>query len=322
MNRTQLLHQVRELLLKAGFYVSDICSLRPIGFDLIARRDNSLLIIKVLTNINSFPEEVALELKKLASLLNGHPLLIGIHAGNRFIEDEVVYDRFGIQAISTETLKIHLLEGIPLHIYAAPGGYYTNINSEKLKQLRNKHNISLGTFAKSVHVSRRTVRMYEEGMNARVDVAYRIEDLLKEALIETIDILSNKSKEEKDPDKDHKTQENAIEKYQHFQKEIFLILKNAGYIIIPIGRCPFEAVSKDREEILLTCVQRYDQKLPRKAKIISSISKITEKRAVMITDKKGTKDNIEGTPLIVEKELRKLNHPSEVLELILERLCS
>jgi putative transcriptional regulator len=321
MNRTQLLHQVRELLVKAGFYVSDICSLRPIGFDLIARRDNNLLIIKVLTNINSFPEEVASELKKLSFLLHGHPLLIGVHAGNRIIEDEVVYDRFGIQSINAESLRVNLLEGIPLHIYAAPGGYYTNIDSDKLKELRHKHNISLGSFAKSVHVSRRTVRMYEDGMNARVDVAYRIEDLLRETIIDTIDILNNSIKE-KPQDSDHHSQPQPMDKYQSFQKQIFSHLKNAGYIIIPMGRCPFEAVSKDREEILLTCVQRYDQKILRKAKIVNSISKITEKRAVMITDKKGIKDNIEGTPLIIEKELRNLNDPSEILELILERLCS
>lgn len=322
MNRSQLLNQVRELLVKAGFYVSDIFSLRPVGFDLIARRDNTLLIIKVLTNINAFTEEVSEELKKLTSLLNGRPLLIGIHAGNRFIEDEVVYDRFGIQAINAETLRIHLLEGIPLHIYAAPGGYYARIDSEKLKEIRHKRNISLGSFAKSVHVSRRTVRMYEDGMNARVDVAYRIEDLLNESIIQTIDIMRHTSK--KQATKPHSSSINAspIDNYKQFQKQIFSILKNAGYVIIPIGRCPFEAVSKDQEELLLTCVQRYDDKIQHKAKIISSISKITEKRAVMITDKKGLKDNIEGTPLIIEKELRNLAHPSEVLELILERLCS
>ena len=76
MNRLDLVKVIREILSNAGFYVSDLYSMRPIGFDLVARRDNSLLIIKVLTNINAISEDVANELKLLSKLLKGHPLLI------------------------------------------------------------------------------------------------------------------------------------------------------------------------------------------------------------------------------------------------------
>ena len=63
--------------MKAGFYVSELYTMRPIGFDLVARRDNSLLIIKVLTNIDAMSEGVASELRKLSILLKGCPLIIG-----------------------------------------------------------------------------------------------------------------------------------------------------------------------------------------------------------------------------------------------------
>ena len=117
MDSLQLLGEIRETLTNAGFYVSDLCSIRPIGFDLVARRDNSLLIIKVLTNIDAFSEDVAKELRVLSVLLKGSPLLIGERSGTGYLEDGVVYDRFGIQSITTETLKNHLLEGNPLKIY-------------------------------------------------------------------------------------------------------------------------------------------------------------------------------------------------------------
>ena len=102
MDRTELLGDVRETLSKAGFYVSELCSIRPIGFDLVARRDNSLLIIKVLTNIDAFSEDVAKELRVLSILLKGCPLLIGERSGTGFLEEDVVYDRFGIQGIMKE----------------------------------------------------------------------------------------------------------------------------------------------------------------------------------------------------------------------------
>ena len=112
MNRTEVFNSVRGILSNAGFYVSDMCSMRPVGFDLVARRDNSLLIIKVLTNIDAMSEDVAKELRVLSILLKGHPLLIGERSGTGLLETDVVYDRFGIQAITPETLGNHLLEGL------------------------------------------------------------------------------------------------------------------------------------------------------------------------------------------------------------------
>jgi putative transcriptional regulator len=322
MNRAELLKLVRDILSNAGFYVSEVYSMRPIGFDLVARRDNSLLIIKVLSNINSLPEDVAEEIKKLASLLRGHPLLIGLRTGNGLLEDEVVYDRFGIQAINLETLSQHLLDGIPLKVYAAPGGFYVNLEREKLIKLREKHQISLGSFARSINVSRRTVRMYEDGMNARIDIACRIEDLFQDSLIKQIEILKSSENKNKIKENDDTIIREISIKNDKFKYEIFHLLKELGYTIIPMGRAPFEAVTKDREKIILTCVQKYDTKLLRKAQVVSSISKITEKKAVMFTDKKGVKNNIEGTPLIIKEELKKLKDPEDIIELIIERIIS
>jgi putative transcriptional regulator len=322
MNREELFQFIRETLSNAGYYVSDAYFIRSIGFDLVARRDNSLLIIKVLTNINAFPEEISEELKTLAGLIGGHPLLIGLRTGKGFLETGVVYDRFGIQAISPETLHGHLLEGIPLKVYAAPGGFYASLDTDKLIELRKQKQISLGCFARSVHVSRRQVRLYEEGMNARVDVAFRIEDMFDERLIKHIDILGDKQ-EKKITSFQIKKHIPAEEVNTNSLKyEIFTLLDKLGYTITPLGRCPFEAVSKEKEKILLTCVQQYDRKIVDKAKVVSNISKITEKRAVFFTDKKGNKNNIEGTPLIMRHELRRIREPEEIIELIIERIGS
>ena len=318
MDRTELLGDIRETLSNAGFYVSELCSIRPIGFDLVARRDNSLLIIKVLTNIDAFSEDVAKELRILSILLKGCPLLIGERSGTGFLEEDVVYDRFGIQAIASGTLKNHLLEGMPLNVYAAPGGLYVNLDNEKLSKLRQEQNVSLGSFARSVKISRRTVRMYEDGMNARVEVASRIEELLGSNITRPIDIFKPKAIEKKKVT----IIQGDTEKLRGFQREIFSILQHVGYKVTPMGRCPFEAVSQDKKEkILLTCVHKYDKKLQKKAQVMSSISKITEEHAVLITDKEVSKTNIEGTPLLIKKELKKIREPEEILELIIERIC-
>ena len=318
MIRPELLQTVRDLLSYAGFYVSEVYDIRPIGFDLVARKDNSLLIIKVLTNINAFSEDVAIELKKLAYLLKAHPLLIGLRSGSGHLEKNVVYDRFGIQTVHPETLQHHLLDGIALNVYAAPGGYYVHLDREKLCTLRQKYQYSLGTFARTIRVSRRMVRLYEEGVNARVDVAIRIENLFNDTLVQPIDILHGTTKTQSEQSSSLVVQRSM----QKLQEDIFSLLRHIGYTIVPLERCPFEAVSQEREKIILTCVHPYDKKLVRKAQVVRSISSITEKHAVLFTDKKGTHDNIEGTPLIIKKELRDIRDPEDIMELILERMCS
>lgn len=314
MDRIELVKSIRETLTNAGFYVSDLYSIRLPGFDLVARRDNTLLIIKVLTNIDAFSEDVADELKTLSSLLNGSPLLIGEKNGLGRLEDDVVYDRFGVNAITVNTFRDHLLEGVPIKAYAAPGGLYVRLDEEKLQVLRQEQGISLGSFARHVRVSRKTAQLYEQGMNARVDVAMRIEELLNQSVTQPIDLFRMNPRTKK------QALSYSKDRLKEFQREIFTLLEHIGYKIIPMGRCPFEAVSKERKGILLTGVQRYDQKLAVKAQVVSSISKITEKPAVLVTDKETGRTNVEGTPVIIRKELKKIRGPEEVLELILERI--
>jgi putative transcriptional regulator len=315
MNRNELLGEVRDTLTNAGFYVSELYSIRPIGFDLVARRDNSLLIIKALINIDAITQDVANELRTLSVLLKGCPLLIGEKTGIKTLEEDVVYDRFEIQAINLETLKNHLLEGIPLEVYAAPGGLYVNLNREKITNFRKEQHLSIGEFARSLKVTRRTVQMYEEGMNASIEVALRIEDVMGTNIAKPIDLLNQPIKI-----KQIKPATVESEGFKRFQREIFSILEQVGYKVIPMERAPFEAVSQDKRKILLTCVDRYDKKLIRKARVVSSISDITEKHAVIIPDKDVHKTNIEGTPLIVKKELKKARDPEDILDLVLERL--
>jgi len=220
MERNELLKNIRELLANAGFYVSDLCSIRLPGFDLVARRDNVLLIIKILTNIDSLSEDVAKEMQTLASLLKASPLLIGEKTGFSDLDTGVVYDRFGVRAITYATLRGHLLEGIPIIAYAAPGGLYVNLDEHKVQVLRQDRGISLGEFARYVRVSRKTAQLYEKGMNARVEIASRIEALLDDTVAIPIDIFSSKPWKSEErvryvADQDHR---------QNFQREIFSLI--------------------------------------------------------------------------------------------------
>src|SRR5512136_1828055 len=100
MDRTELLTHIREFLGDAGFSVSDPCTFRLPGFDLVARRGETLIILKVLSNIDGLSEDVAQELQAVSYLLKATPLLIGEKNGINTLEDDVVYFRFGIQTVT------------------------------------------------------------------------------------------------------------------------------------------------------------------------------------------------------------------------------
>jgi putative transcriptional regulator len=318
MDRNELLTHIRSFLGDAGFSVSDPCTLRLPGFDLVARRGETLLILKVLGNIDGLSEDIAQELRALAYLLKATPLLIGEKNGVNILENDVVYFRCGIQTVTAATLQNHLLENLLVRAYAAPGGLYVNLDQEKIRRLRQEKNISLGSFAHHVRVSRRTVRMYEDGMSARIDIADRIEEMFEQTVTTPIDLLKPLLMETKQLPFYKKDSDVA----KKLQSEIFTLLQNIGYHIIPMDRCPFDALSKEKEKILLTCVQEYNKKLAEKAQFISSISKITEKHAVVFTDKDIEKKNLGGTAIIGKKELRKIHDPEDVITLILERITS
>ena len=47
--------------------------------------------------------------------------------------------------------------------------------------------------------------------------------------------------------------------------------------------------------------------------MISSLAKIIERNAVLITDKEISKHNLKGTPVIFHRELKRINDPEDVI---------
>ena len=195
MGRNDLINTTRAILAKAGFDVSSALSLRGICFDVVARLDDRVLIIKVLSNIDAFSKDNAEELKTLADALGATPIVIGERSSSGSLEAGIVYSRFNISIISNDTLADLLLEDAPPFIFAAPGGLYVKLDSDMLRAAREERGISLGTLAETAGVSRRTIQMYESGMGAMIDAALRIEEYLGLPIVEPIDPFEFKSKE-------------------------------------------------------------------------------------------------------------------------------
>ena len=311
MNREQLINEIRDLLAKTGFYLSDKANTRGMSFDIIARRDQNLLLIKVLANVDAFTETNARELKLIARTLDGSPILVGQRSGGGRLEEGVIYSRFGVPILSKETFVDFFAEGVPPFVFAAPGGLYVHLDGDLLRRLRDTKNISLGTLAEVAGVSRRTVQMYLEGMSATIDIALRLEEFFGEPLVIPVDPFAYT--------KDLEQALVSWDEFDTFEKHVFQKLQNLGFEVVPTLRCPFEALTSDREEIYLTGVRTKNENVEEKVTMVSNISKVAERDSVIFVEKSRVRMSIRGTPIINKDELRKIKEREEIQDLIEER---
>jgi len=311
MSREDLINTTRAILAKAGFNISSSLNLRSICFDIVGRKDNTLLIIKVLSNVDAFSRENAEDMKVLADALMATPLLIGETSSSGPLEAGIVYSRFKIPIISNETLGEHLLEEVPPFIFAAPGGLYVKIDGDLLRKVRETGGISLGTLAETTGVSRRTIQMYESGMGAMIEAAMRLEEFLQVPIIEPINPFEYKSTKKLE---DYEVADGSVTDSKALNR-----LLEIGFAITPITKSPFEAISRSRQTIFLTGLGIDEDKLVQKALIASEISKISGKHSLIIVEKERSAEHIETTAVVTSEELKKIDDQDALTDLVLSR---
>jgi putative transcriptional regulator len=311
VKRDQLIDSVREVLAKTGFFLSEPHGERGLCFDFVARRDDLLLIVKVLQNVDALNKPTAEELKNIARSLRGSPVVLGDRTGSGALAAGVIYSRFDVPILSRKTFLDFFEEGVPPFIYSAPGGLYVRLDTETLRKVREQGQMSLGALAEIAGVSRRTIQMYLEGMSASIDVAARLEAFLREPLVLPMNpfelIAASQSIA---PPSAH---------LDAFERELFQRLERLGYSVLPTIRSPFDGVARHEETTYLAGVESADTKLEKKATIVSNIGRVVEKDAVMFVEHRTVRLSIQGLPVIAREELRKVKDRDAVEDLIAER---
>lgn len=314
MNRDNLINVTRSILARAGYDVSQALNLRRICFDIVARKSESLLIVKVLNNVDAFTRENAEEMKILAEALGASPLLVGIKSSSGPLEPGIVYSRFSVPITSNETLMDHLLGESPPFIFAAPGGFYVRLDGDILKEVREKGGVSLGTLAEIAGVSRKSIQMYEAGMGAMIDAALRLEEYLGLPIIEPIDpfrYVPEKRDRSYELSGEERTGQATLDK-----------LLDIGYSVTPVTRSPFEALSRDDQIIILTGLSDDDGRIMQKAEIASSISRLSGRRSVIIVERGRSIETAQSTAVITKTELGKIDDKKDLTDLVFSRSCA
>ena len=306
MTQDRSLQMVTSVMITAGFEVSERFSLRPRSFDLIARKNGTMLVIKVVSHIDSVSDDVASDLEIIASHLSGIPLIVGERARDAELERGAVYLRYGIYAVNVATLYDFFVEKIPPLVYASPGGLYVSINGEVLHEMRERRGMSLGDLGHLLGVSRRTISKYESGMGTTLDVAIRIEEVFNAGVVESIDILTHESQKDRD----------QPERKDPSKPPIPIgFLEEIGMKLHTLRGAPFQALVTFDEHTIFTGYGTA-QKVIKRAALIGNLSKIAKKHAMCVITDYYKEKKIGRTLLIGEERLHHLRDGSELIDLI------
>ena len=282
-----LIDEVGILLLKRGFTVK---SLTRGCFDLVARKDITILLIKMLEDADSISEEYAIAMRKVSSYIDASPVIIAKTAGS-YLEDGVVYSRFGVYTLNYHTFSSVLQNTLPF-ILSNRAGLTASVIGEKLKRKREESGYSLGEVSRKVGVSKRMIAKYESGLaDVSVNKAYPLYKIFGSGIFRKINILESWK---------------AVPESK--KSEVAKKYANLGFEADDTKKVPFDVIARKGKEIILTEVgdKTNPQLLP--------LQKLIEADTLMIFKEKKPKK----IPALTKKDFLDFESAKELIKFLKE----
>lgn len=297
------------ILREAGFAVSERCCSRPSCFDFAARKSKSLIFVKVQSDIDNLSPSDSLELKVISKCVSAASLLISEKTREKPLEDDTVYSRYNVLAVTSKTFENIVLRGIYPLIQAGPGGYYVEIDSEAIKRRRQELGLSVGEVAEMIGTSRRTLYGYERGMaKASVTAAYNMIWILGVPVAKPINVFE----ESRNQRKCFLTAAKRVIARNKLLQRIFRKLARCN--ITTVRKAPFDFVVNVPEEkmkIIGGVADDKERELNRRVDEILSVSKVVQAHPVLITE--GQRPPNREISCICSKDLSKIKNPEDLV---------
>ncbi len=315
-SRIGILNEVEKFLQNTGYGIAKLSPGSNACFDIIAKRRNQLIIIKVEPYVDNFDRDNSFELKNIASFLNASPIIIG-EKGRRFsqIEDGLVLLRYGIPVISTETFSNLIANGVPPIVYCSRGGYFVQINRKVFRQARIERDLSYADLAHLVGVSRRTIYEYEHSINPPPETTARLEEILDVPIAQGIRIFDIEIEKESKP-------QYSVNSMSSFKEEISSILQDLGFLSQFWTRLsPFDAFGEHKSQDMhsglnvLVCVDEDQNKhLFKRISLTQDIASLTKRRAIMIVEDDQEHPATQSIPTFTLEELNQMKKAFDLVK--------
>jgi len=304
MSREEMVNAAESVLKTAGFKISKRCSSRPSCFCLVARKGADLTFIKVQPDLGKITLRDSLELTTISSCVSATPLFIGDKSRDKQLEDDTVYTRYDIYAVTPKTLEdVVASKMLPL-VEAGPGGYYARLDGETIRNRRIKLGLSVGKLAEQLRISRRTLYGYERGMaKASVSAAYNLEWMLGIPLVKPIDIFKPVP-----PNVGFFATAKRLITRNRFLQTVLKRLILCNFKVAATTRAPFDFIAQPPNgnvNIIGGVTHRRERNIDLRAEEILSISDIIDAQPLFITD--GKLVPYSDIPVIHSEELQKMH---------------
>lgn len=297
------------MLKDSGFIVSERCYSRASCFDFAARKDDNLFFLKIQSDIENFSTKDAYELKIISECVQAGLLLLVDKTRERPLEDDTVYSRHNVSAITPRTFENVVIRRVLPLIQAGPGGYYVEIDGEDIKKRRQELGFSVGELAERAGISRRTLYGYERGMaKASVSTAYNLIFILGVPVAKSVNIFDK-------PKTQYKCILATVKRV--FNRSLLLqkILRKLGHCTVTeVRKAPFDFVINlldEQTRIIGGVTGKKERELDRRIDEILSLSRVAQAHPVLITD--GQKPSNKNIPCFLSHEFSKIKSPEDLI---------
>ncbi len=298
--KRSLMDEVGVLLLRQGYTIK---SLTGASFDIVARKDAHVLLIKVLEDANSISGEYADSMKNLSSHIGASPIIIAEKAGHK-LEDGVVYVRFGVYTCNYRTFSSCLENRFPI-VISTRAGFTASVVGEKLRQQREESGYSLGLLSRKVGVSKRMISKYESNIaDVSLRSAIALNRLFGSGIFNKVDVF-------------------AIAKETVADRSSMIARKydELGFRAADTKKAPFDVVARMEKELILTEVKgrhRIKDLNPQ----LESLQQLLGADALVILDRKeksgDTEKNKKKLPFLQKRDFLGMESAKELIRFLKE----
>lgn len=259
--KRSLMDEVGVLLLRHGYTVK---TLTGSSFDIVARKESRVLLVKVLEDANSISEDYADSMRNLSSYIDASPVIVAEKAGH-MLENGVVYSRFGVYTFNYNTFSSCLESRFPI-IISTKAGFAASVIGERLRQQREERGLSLGAISGKVGVSKRMISKYESNIaDVSLRSAIALNRLFGSTIFNKVDVF-------------------AVAKETASGNPSVIAKKygELGFRAADTKRAPFDVIARMEKELILTDVSPKKGANPQ----LESMRQLLGADALVILDKK------------------------------------
>lgn len=268
-------------------------------FDILARRDDEIFIIKIYKFIEGLTKENAEELKNLAACLSAYLMVLAESSKSGPLSNGVLYSRYDVAVVTYNTFKEILDEEYPI-LYSTRGNYCAEIERDVFLDVKVKLNLTLNDIAEILNVSKQAVYRYETQCRIPQNIVEKFSEMFGENAIKRVKFLK--------------------ESHIHPTKKYLCVsdkLSALGFVIWE-GTAAFNILAINKEDKNFIVVSNDFRVLSKKVNSVEEIIEIIPGICISISKYKPSRKVGKKAKFIKENDLKSIETKEEFIEIINE----